>query len=180
VQLEVTHFSPTGQRVSQPPQRVGSALVSRHWPPQKLKPAGQAHAPARHAWFEGQLEPQLPQWRLLICRSTQPPSQPVFPAGQDDRHWPALHTRPWPQWFPHAPQLAASSLLFTQRVPHRTSAAAQAAPASGAGSGRTTQAPSSSHVSTPDRRIAPPRRLPAGSQRFGAAGVNRRQGAQRR
>ena len=60
---------------------------------------------------------QLPQCRVSLVRSTQPPLHTVWLVGQLVRHWPPAQTLPLGQAFPHEPQLFTSLFNATQMNP---------------------------------------------------------------
>ncbi len=127
-----------------------------HWPLQKLNPDGHWQLPATQALFESQAEAQLPQFRLLICRSTHEPWQLVVPVPQLEEHWPIEQTASSAHRFPQAPQFARSATLFTQTEPQITSSAPHSTPASAIGAGRTTHAPNSTTTGHTDRNMESP------------------------
>jgi hypothetical protein len=62
-------FAP--QLAPQAPQLSGSAVKSRHWPLQSVKPAGHRHLPPLHALPPAQLRPHAPQFSGSVFSLTQ-------------------------------------------------------------------------------------------------------------
>src|SRR4051812_36162397 len=74
-----------------------------------------------------------PQWKSLVCRSTQVPPQSVSPASHPSAgafvvlaaHSPCWQVSPAPQAMPQAPQLSGSLLVSTQASPQTAKGGAQ-------------------------------------------------------
>ncbi len=117
LQVPITHCSPVGQTVLQPPQLNGSVWLFVQRPAQAVCPAGHAaHAPARQACPAGQTLPHMPQLNESVWRLTQAPLHDVDPIGH--AHVPALQVSPTPQSRPHMPQFVRSVIVFVHVPPH--------------------------------------------------------------
>ena len=101
-----------GQTLPQAPQLVGSAVSSRHAPPQEVVPVGQAHAPATHCVPPEHTVPQAPQWLALVWVFTHAPPQLVRPPAQ--LQVPPEQNEPPKHPVLHAPQLRGSIWRLVQ------------------------------------------------------------------
>jgi hypothetical protein len=71
VHLLATQLPFVPQLVPQAPQLSESAVKSRHWPLQSVKPDGHKHLPLLQALPPVQLSPQAPQLNGSVFSSTQ-------------------------------------------------------------------------------------------------------------
>jgi hypothetical protein len=98
---------------------AGSVLVSVHVPGvhSMIGGAPQAHAPVVQTLPPVHEIAQAPQLSLLVCVSTQLPTQLVSVASQVALHAPRLHTEPALHFVAHAPQWSGSLVISTQTPP---------------------------------------------------------------
>jgi hypothetical protein len=73
----------------QPPQWLGSVVMSTQAPAQKVKPGWQTHTPESQDCPTPQAIPQPPQWSLSVHRSTQLCPQLYSPSEQTGMQDPA-------------------------------------------------------------------------------------------
>src|SRR5437773_1076799 len=110
----------TPHAIPQPPQLLGSLLVSVHAPLQETCPAGQPgpkHMPIEHISPPAHCVAQEPQWAGSLARSTQRLPHLVEPPAHESPHMPWEQTRPALHVVPQPPQLFGSTLVSTQRLP---------------------------------------------------------------
>jgi hypothetical protein len=123
VHMPIAHVPPGPHETAQEPQCAGSVASEAQVVPQATWPAGHMHAPIAQGVPAGHAWPHIPQFDVLLCRSTQLPLHTVFGAMQLPLHvpdvqlWPGAHARLQP------PQLAGSAARSTHAPPQTTSAA---------------------------------------------------------
>jgi len=120
-----------------------------------------AQLPAAQA--TGHERPHAPQWTVLVCPLTQPPSHAMSPPSHTQA--PALHTAPSGHVTPQAPQFTRSVAVLTQTSAHTVGAAvgqAHAPPEHAAPRGHTRpHAPQLSGSDSASRHAPPQRWKPA-------------------
>ena len=95
---------PAGQTMPQPPQLVGSLLVSVQTPRQRVPLSKQPQLPLWQLVPPPQRTPHAPQSRLLVCRSTHALPHVVSPVAQAPVHSPDEQSWLPVQALPHVPQ----------------------------------------------------------------------------
>lgn len=113
---------PDSQAFPHVPQFLVSLARSTHCSLQLVVPGAQPHLPSMHRSMVLHWTLQLPQFRVSVLVSKQPPLQSVgVRLGQASRHRPPAQTCPLEQAFPHCPQCFVLLVKVTHTPPHNVS-----------------------------------------------------------
>jgi hypothetical protein len=126
VHMPIAHIPPGPQETMHEPQCAGSVASEAHALPQATCPVGHTHTPEMQGAAVGQARPHIPQFAVLVCRSTQLPPHTVFGAMQPPLQTPDVQLCPGAHERLHPPQLAGSLARFAHAAPQSTVSAGQA------------------------------------------------------
>lgn len=116
--------SSAAHALSHTPQCILSRSVSVQAPAQRVSVPTQGtvvQAPALHSSPTSQIVPQVPQFAVSVCVSTQVPSHSVSPGQGSTIQVATMHSSPTSQIAPQEPQFALSVCVSTQAPPHSVS-----------------------------------------------------------